>query len=421
MLEPYSQSAILVYQSPCVTSFLGSVINFIDFSDQPVIFSVISENTFSIFMINPFDTTPQSFLEDIMNFSCHLFDPLYLFHYDTKCLQKYEQLFQVELFNFFSNFKLQIVEDKRFADLEDFYSFTLPECFSSFFTNDMYIRYAKSGDMSEIITFVKSIMFSKVILLIDSFGNYSFPPAINTDISLVIRGNSVIKLPDHSCLLDIQTIGLDEYSDIILFSIYKANTFITYYLTDNSAEGQQNFRDFIIRSLEFYEVVYVFNSSFENKFFPTITKFVDITFNKYQYWASTRKLVHLPHFHLDYDPGSGKNVPIWNKLYLIEANDSWKDLIFRRTIVNILTKVAILSSNEFKIPFSDPFMADSRKLKHPHDFFDQFATKKNNLIKKKVLYYPTEFHAMYNFEEGKFSEMYIDNLLFFEESEEDDL
>jgi hypothetical protein len=48
-------------------------------------------------------------------------------------------------------------------------------------------------------------------------------------------------------------------------------------------------------------------------------------------------------------------------LLLFFSEVSRKDFILQGIIVNILTKLAILSSSEIKIPFSDPFMADSRK------------------------------------------------------------
>jgi hypothetical protein len=59
---------------------------------------------------------------------------------------------------------------------------------------------------------------------------------------------------------------------------------------------------------------------------------------------------------------------------------------------------------EFQIP-----NADSR---HPNDLFDQFANRKNNLITKKIFYYPTEFFTTYKFVDRKFAEMYLDNLLY---------
>ena len=97
--------------------------------------------------------------------------------------------------------------------------------------------------------------------------------------------------------------------------------------------------------MKLFEIVYVFNPQFESIFFPQFSYFVDIKFNKYKYWVSARKLVHLPFHHLKFDPGSGKNIPIWNRLFRIEQDEKWKQLILQRAITNLLTKLAILSSN----------------------------------------------------------------------------
>ena len=414
MLDPYSQSAILLYQSTTATSLDGSLINFVEFCDHPILFSIINKNTFSIYIINPYFEV-NSFLSDIHDLSNDLDAPLYLFQYDLSCLQKYDNTFQVNFLSFFTRYEHISIDNNRFSDLEDFYSFSLPECYGSFFTNSMFVHFSQTGDPTDIINFIKSIMFSKLVLLIDLFSSYSFVRPIQVSFSVVFQGLTPISLPDHACIIDFETLGLDSYSDILLFSIFKGNSFTSYYLNTPTPDGQVEFREFIAHSLQFFDTIYVFNAHFESIFFPQITKFVDMKFNKYQYWVTARKLVHLPHYHLELDPGSGKNVPIWNRLYSIEDNPIWMMLILQRTLVNILTKLAILSSNEIKIPFYDPLMADLRRVRPTAEFFEQFGKINNNLVKKKVFFRPTEFFETYRFADGQFDEMY-----FFEEKNEDE-
>ena len=430
MSDSYSRSVILVYHSTCATSLNGSIISFFEFSNLPVIYSVLSNNSLSIFFINPFfisenvnsfiSENVNSFISEIQFLSGDLASPLYLFQYDLSCLQKYDNLFQVDLVSFFSEYDQNIIKDKRFSDLEDFYSFAVPECYYSFFNNEMYKRFGQTGDLTEIIYFVRSIMFSKVVLLIDYFSNYKFFHQSQA-ISVVVHGSSIISLPAKSCILDIQTTGLDKDSDIIVFSLLNGESFITYYLNDTSPEGQTGFRDFIGHSLQLFDVIYVFNPLFESKFFPQFANFIDITFNKYKYWVTARKLVHLPFHHLEFDPGSGKNVPIWNRLYSIERDKEWKQLILQRAITNLLTKLAILSSNELRNPFTDPVIADIRKIRPTPEFLDSFSHMNDNLLKKKILYYPTEFFNIFLFADGKYSEMYLNEILFSKRPQTDNL
>ena len=255
-------------------------------------------------------------------------------------------------------------------------------------------------------------------MTIDSFATHKFLPRISKDIIPVISGESPCVLPPTACLIDFETLGLDEYSDIILFTIYKHNSFFSYYLTDTSPEGQQNFREFIKYSLHQFDVVYVFHADFESKFFPDIKKFVDIRFKKYQFWASARRLVHLPFHHLEFDPGSGKNIPIWNKLFLLDNNELFMDLILKRTPTNILTKLAIIASNIATIPFYDPIVADIRRVIPPLEFLNEL-NRQPSLLKKKISFYPSEFYNTYHEQYKEFSEMYVDNLFFIEEKKVD--
>ena len=108
MLDPYDQSAILLYQSTNVTSLKGSLINFVEFCDLQILFSVISKNSFSIYIINPYSDF-HSFLSDLIVIFDSIELPLYLFQYDDSCLKKYV--------NFNSIFTLSShirIEDKRF-------------------------------------------------------------------------------------------------------------------------------------------------------------------------------------------------------------------------------------------------------------------------------------------------------------------
>lgn len=105
---------------------------------------------------------------------------------------------------------------------------------------------------------------------------------------------------------------------------------------------------------------------------------------------------------------------IWNKLFSIDNNDTWINLIVHRTLVNILTKMAILSTNEIKIPFYDQLMADLRRIRPPIEFFEQFSEIKNNLLKKKVFFRPTEFFEKFNFSDGLFAEMYLNESILFD-------
>ena len=409
MLEPYNDSVIPVYRSTTATTLQGSLICFFELQDQPVMFATINQNILTIFLINPyFDIN--SFIAEIPSHASDLTAPLYLFNYDRECLRRYDAGYQTHLKEFFANYIMQEIESNKYATIEDFYSFTLPECYGPFFNVDMYLRFAKSKDLFEICNFVRSVMFSKLVLVIDSFTEYSFTKPTTNDIALVMTGHSPVSLPASSCLLDIQTIGLDEYSDIIVFTLYKQARFFTYYSNNKTPEGQLQFRSFIDRSLQSFEVIYVLNAEFMRIFLPQFTNYIDMRFEKYQKWVSTRKLVHLPHFHLEIDPGSGKNIPIWNKLYWIDRDEKWKTLVLQRTITNLTSKVAILSSNELKIPFSDPIIADTRRLIPPLEFTSLFV-KKNSILKKKICFRPLESHDNFNSAYDEYSKMFEDNLI----------
>lgn len=408
MPEPYRQSAVLIYQSNCATSLNGTVISFFEIQEKPIMFSFISKNLLSIFLVNPFYSI-NSFLENIPFLMNEVENPIYLFQYDLYCLERYDNEYKTRLIKFFSNFKQEIITDNRFKYLEDFYSFALPECYYSFFNFDMYKRFCLTKDFFELTTFARSILFSKVVLIIDKYSIYVKKDESKTNISITSSGVGPITLPSRTCLIDIQTEGLKKSSNILLMTIYKERTFNTYYLNKLDKENQDQFREFIKRSLARFKIIYVFNINFEKNFFPEINDFVDIKFTKYNKFAAARKIVHLPYHHLEFDPGNGKNVPIWSKLSQIEENVTWKTLILNRTITNILTKLAILSSNEIKIPFSDPIMADARRLIPSIAFLDNFD-KKNCLLKKRVFYYPIKHFNEYHFADGKYSEMYLDNI-----------
>ena len=410
MLEPYSQSAILLFTSQTATTLQGSIISFFEINDKPILFSTISHNEFSIYIINPYYSY-QSFMEEIPSITSNLPTPLYLFNYDQKCFQKYFVSYGIDFSSHFSNFQQKIIPNDRFSEIEDFFSFTLRECFTSFFNQTMYENFAKTKDPYEIVNFVRSIMFSKLVLTIDTFSIYKFLPIVDKDIIPVIHAKSTCSLPAHTCLIDIETLGLDEYSDIILFSLFRDNSFFSYYLTDTSDEGQRMFREFITYSIQNFDVVYVFNAEFENKFFPDIKKFVDVRFQRYQFWASARRLVHLPYFHLEFDPGSGKNVPIWNKIFLNEKNKTYFELILQRTTTNILTKLAIFASNLKSIPFNDPIVGDVRRIIPPLEFLHELNNERP-LLKKKISFYADEFYLIYNKCYKEYSEMYLDNILF---------
>ena len=413
MLDPYNDSVKPVYRSTTATTLQGSLICFFELQDQPVMFATINQNILTIFLINPYFEI-NSFIAEIPSHASDLTAPLYLFNYDQDCLRRYDVGYQAHLQEFFANYTMQEIESDNYSVIEDFYSYTLPECYGSFFNVDMYVRFARSKDLFEICNFVKSVMFSKLVLVIDSFTEYSFTKPSTNDIALVMTGQSPVSLPAASCLLDIQTIGLDEYSDIIVFTLYKHSSFSTYFSNNNTPEGQQQFRSFIDRSLQSFEVIYVLNAEFMRIFLPQFTKYIDMRFEKYQKWVSTRKLVHLPRFHLEIDPGSGKNIPIWNKLYRIDRDEKWKTLVLQRTITNLMSKVAILSSNELKIPFNDPIIADTRRLIPPVEFFSFFDGKKS-IIKKKICFRPTDFHDTFNSKYDEYSKMYEDNLIILED------
>lgn len=410
MLEPYSSSAIKIYHSTCATLLEGTIINFIEFSGKPIIFSVLTGKSLSVYMINPISEV-DSFLFDLYSVSSEFQSPLFLFKYDKEVLKKYDNTFKTTFMDYFANYTIKNIENDRYLSLEDFYSYAVPEYYYSFFTNKTYKEFGKTGEITEIINFVRSIMFSKQVLLIDKLSTYKISTTIPNNILLAIQGTSIIKLPENSCLLDIQTTGLGEESDVICFSIYKNNSFVTYYCNDYSEEGQKEFREFVEYKLAPYAIIYVFSPSFITTFFPHIRNLVDIKFNKYKYFVTSRKLVHLPYHHLEYDPGSGKNVPIWFALTKTEPDKKWFQLILQRTVVNIVTKIAILSSNELSIPFNDNTVADIRRLRPTAEFLNQFDLKMKNLITKKICYYPTELFESYNFADGEFAEMYNDERL----------
>ena len=409
MFEPYNQSAVLIYQSKCATSLHGSLMSFFEIQEKPMMFSYISKNTLSIFIINPKESIT-SFIENIPSIISNIENPIYLFQYDKNCLLKYDNTYKTNFLSFFSNFKVQKIIDDNFTKLEDFYSYVLPECFYSFLNIDMYKRFQQTKDFYELTNFARSIMFSKLVLVIDKFSNYEIVKKSETDISITTTGNGPLTLPPETCLIDFQTEGLVDTSNILLLTIYKENKFITYFLNDSSENSQKNFRKFISRIMNSFKLVYVFNYNFSKLFFHETKNFVDIKFGKYRYWAAARKIVHLPFFHLQFDPGKGKNIPIWNKLYLLEKENLWKSLILQRTITNILTKLAILASNEVKIPFHDPIIADARRLIPSEEFLREFL-KKKSLLKGKICFYPIKHFDDYYFADGKFSEMYLDNLL----------
>ncbi len=416
MLESNSQSAILIYHSPCATSLNGTIITFIECVEKPVIFSVISKNFLLIYMINP-EFNIGSFLIELKENSGNFQIPLNLFEYDLLCLRKYDSTYNLGLYSFFTSYDHVIIDTLKFSNLEDFYSYTLPECYGPFFNYDMYSRFSQTSDFTEISNFVRSIMFSKLVLLIDLLSTHYFIQGLTKEINIVIQGRSVISLPENSCLLDIQTTGLNPDSKIILFSLYSGNSYTSYFLNDTSLEGQENFRAFIEHSFQFFESIYVFNNSFEKIFFPECTKFIDIKFNKYKYWTTARQIVHLPFYHIEFDPGSGKNVPIWYSFYFQSQDETWKKLLLMRTVVNILTKLAILSTNEIFIPFNDPIIADLRRVKPKMDFLKEFKDSKKNLLKKKIFYHPIEFFITYKYANGQYSEMYCEKMLSFDEKD----
>ncbi len=410
MLQSLYSSAIKVYQSTPSTILDGTTINFIEYCDEPIIFSVLSGYSLSIYMINS-DSTAESFISDLHNVCNEFNRPIYLFEYDIKLLKKYETKYKSNLFSYFTSYGIKKIENKRYSLLEDFYSFTVPEYYYSFFTNAMYVQFAKTGDIAEIINFVRSIMFSKQVLLIDELSTYKISSINKKKITLTIQGKSIIRLPENACLMDIQTTGLEEDSTIISFSFYKNNSFVRYCNDDNSLEERTIFREFINHNLESYDIIYVFSPSFVKIFFPHGKNLIDIKFNKYKYFVTSRKLVHLPYYHLEYDPGCGKNVPIWFNLSKKYPDQKWRQLIFQRIIVNVLTKIAILSSNELSVPFNDNIVADIRKVRPTTELLNQFNSIKKDLISKKVCYYPTELFNTYTYANGEFAEMYLDQMI----------
>ena len=414
MIDISSKSAILVYQSTCATNLKGAIINFLEIDGFPIIYSVLSTDILSIYTINV-NFTLNSFLTEIFEISSNFEAPFYIFQYDLACFKKFKN-FQYDLCSYFTRYDHVIVDDNKYFDLEDFYSYTLPECFGSFFTYSMYLRFSQTGDFTEISNFVRSIMFSKLILLIDKFSKFSIIKNSYSTISISVQGNSIVSLPETSCIIDMQTTGLDKDSSIILFTIFRKNSFTTYFLDDLSSEGKKLFQEFIVHSIDSFDIVYVFNINFESIFFPEFKKFVDLKFNKYHFWATARKIVHLPYYHLEFDPGSGKNVPIWYKLLLLEPEDRWRDLLVRRAIVNVLTKVSILASTE-KSPFSDHIICDLRKIRPTYEFTNQFSNQRCNLLKKKIKFYPVEYNNTYLFDDGQYSEMYLHENLLSDEKE----
>ena len=415
MLELYPQSAVLTYSSHCATTLHGSIISFFELSEKPMIYSVISKDRFSVYLINPAFSF-QSFIEEIPYLLANVEEPLFLFNYDFRCFEKYQIDYAVNFKEFLMNLNIKPIQSDRFTDLEDFYSFTLPEHYLSFFNLFMYQEFAKTKEIYEIISFVRSIMFSKLVLIIDSFSTFNLLPKMNKEITPAFRGFAPTYLPEKACLIDIETFGIEKSSSIQLFTIYKENYFFSYFLNEFSELGQNLFREFILKTISFFDIVYVFNSNFEKIFFPEFDKFVDIRFKKYQYWASARKLVHLPYFHLTFDPGSGKNVPIWLKLYQIECDVKWQNLVFQRTITNLLTKLAILSSNDVNVPFKDPIVADTRKLLPTKEFLNQLNGS-NHYLKKKICYLPIEYFNTYNPEYSTISEMFLEPVKQLEELE----
>ena len=406
MLEPYQQPVVLIYKSYCATSLNGTLISFFEIKEKPIMFGYISREILFIFMINPNESI-NSFLESIPSLLSDIENPLYLFQYDKNCLEKYDEEYKTNLVSYFSNFKQEFINDKRFINLEDFYSYALPECYYSFLTIDMYKRFALTKDFYEITNFTRSILFSKLVLIIDKFTKHKIKIKKDSIISISSNGLVPITLPVGTCLVDFQTEGLEEDSNIILMTLFKANIFITYAL--NELTEQEQFKEFIERILSRFDIVYVFNYNFEKIFFPKIKKFVDIKFDKYSKWASARKIVHLPYYHLEFDPGNGKNVPVWSKFYQIEKDELWNSLILQRSITNIITKLAILACNEKKIPFNDSIVADARRLIPSQEFLTQFGDK-NYLLKKKICFFPIEYFNYYEFADGKYSEMYLDLL-----------
>ena len=171
MSKFYSQSAVLIYESKCSTTLIGTVISFYELSNKPLLFSIITGNRFSIHMLNPYHSF-ESFLAEILSHIANIDNPVFLFSYDRNCFIKYKETYKIDFEEFFLNFKVISIQEGKFNDIEDFYSYSLPENYYSFFNVKMYKDFIRTKDLTEILFFVKSIIFSKLILVIDSNSNY---------------------------------------------------------------------------------------------------------------------------------------------------------------------------------------------------------------------------------------------------------
>ena len=233
----YISDAILVYKSNLYTSLQGCIIHFIEFENKPIVFSLIYNNNLRIYFINK-NINPKGFLIEILEVIDSIdIEKMYVFQYDWNCLTKYNTLYpELNILSFIKKFTCITNEEmKKYVDLIDLFGYSCPELFGTgFYNNNWYTEFSiNSAKANDICNFTKNILFNKQILLIDSCTTFEI---IDSTTNLGMVGSSVMTIND-GLLIDLQTTGLTENSQIVTFSTFTSNTlYIDFYPDQDSLD-----------------------------------------------------------------------------------------------------------------------------------------------------------------------------------------